>query len=94
MALYRLRERDYDLIMSDLRMPELDRPGLYQELEFSHLDLLSRIVFLTGDALSPDSRTFLERTGASTISKPFALERARQVVQTVLQSLDNGKGKK
>ena len=33
MALARLQERAYDLILSDLRMPELDGSGLYQALE-------------------------------------------------------------
>ena len=32
LALARLQERAYDLILSDLRMPELDGPGLYRAL--------------------------------------------------------------
>ena len=44
-ALDKLQERDYDLILSDLRMPELDGPGLYKELERRHPDLLHRIIF-------------------------------------------------
>ena len=91
-ALDRLRERDYDLILSDLRMPELDGPGLYKELESSHPDLLHRIVFLTGDTLSTESRAFLERTRTSAISKPFAPEKSRQVVQKALQRVGNGRG--
>jgi PAS domain S-box-containing protein len=91
-ALDKLQERDYDLILSDLRMPELDGPGLYKELERRHPDLLHRIIFLTGDTLSPESRGFLEQTRASAISKPFAPETSRQVVQKVLQEIRNGKG--
>ena len=32
LALARLQERTYDVILSDLRMPELDGPGLYRAL--------------------------------------------------------------
>lgn len=91
-ALDKLRERDYDVILSDLRMPWLDGPGLYKELERSHPDLLHRMVFFTGDTLTPESRAFLERTRASAISKPFTLEGARQVVQKVLQAIGTSKG--
>ena len=90
-ALHKLQERDYDLILSDLQMPELDGPGLYKELERSHPDLLRRIIFVTGYTLSPESRTFLERTRASVLSKPFRREQLRQVVQKVLQGIGNSK---
>jgi signal transduction histidine kinase len=83
-ALDKLRGRDdaYDLILCDLRMPDLDGPGLYQELERRDPRLCRRIVFLTGDVLSPRITEFLERTGAASLGKPFALEEVRRVVQS------------
>ena len=45
MALARLQERAYDLILSDLRMPELDGSGLYQALA-QYPELQQRFVFL------------------------------------------------
>jgi hypothetical protein len=41
-------------------MPELDGPGFYQELARHYPQLLPRIIFLTGDMLSPEARAFLE----------------------------------
>jgi len=86
LALDKLKERTYDLILSDLRMPELDGPGLYQELERQRPELLARVVFLTGDTLSPETQTFLEQTAAPTVSKPFTPEEVRRAVQRVLQA--------
>jgi len=85
-ALARLAAHDYELILSDIRMPELDGPSLYWELERRDRQLLNRIIFLTGDTLSPGTREFLEKTGAPCLSKPFALSDVRDIVQRVLQS--------
>lgn len=85
-ALEKLRERPYDLVVSDLRMPELDGPGLWRELERQSPALLRRLIFVTGDVLSPETREFLDRTGAPTCHKPFALEEVRRVVQGILRN--------
>ncbi len=80
-ALEKLRDRRYDLILSDVRMPELDGPRFYAQLERRHPTFLRRVAFLTGDTLSPETRAFLERTGVPTMAKPFTLEQVRQVLQ-------------
>lgn len=86
LALERLQRRAYDLILCDLRMPELDGPGLYRELE-EHLPHLSRrVIFLTGDTLSPEAREFLEKAGVSRLNKPFRAAEVRRAVRQALQT--------
>jgi PAS domain S-box-containing protein len=85
-ALGKLAVGGYDLILSDIRMPELDGPSLYWELERRDPSLLRRMIFLTGDTLSPGTREFLEKTGAPCLAKPFALNDVRDIVQQVLQT--------
>jgi len=85
-ALGKLALGGYELILSDIRMPELDGPSLYSELERRDPRLLRRMIFLTGDTLSPGTREFLEKTGAPCLSKPFALGDVREIVQQVLQT--------
>jgi CheY-like chemotaxis protein len=87
-ALTKLHTQAYDLILCDLRMPELDGPGLYQTLQQQHPSLLRRMIFLTGDTLSEEARTFLEQTKVSRLSKPFHAAEVRQLVQHVLQKAD------
>jgi PAS domain S-box-containing protein len=70
-ALNRLRTSKVDLILSDLRMPDLDGPALYRELAAQRPDLLSRIVFMTGDTLGGDMTGFLSETGVRLLEKPL-----------------------
>ena len=85
LALTKLHTHAYDLILCDLRMPELDGPGLYQALQQQHPHLLRRVIFLTGDTLSEEARTFLEQTKVPRLSKPCRAAEVRQLVQHVLQ---------
>jgi signal transduction histidine kinase/CheY-like chemotaxis protein len=87
-ALEKLRQHAYDVILTDLRMPELDGPSLYRQVERDHQALCRRFIFLTGDTLSPAMQAFVEQTGAPIVSKPFTPEEVRRAVQQVLQ----GKG--
>jgi signal transduction histidine kinase/CheY-like chemotaxis protein len=90
-ALEKLREQTYDLIMSDLRMPRLDGPGLYRELEQHYPELCRGLIGITGDMLSLELQAFLERTAVPTVSKPFSWEEVRRVVQQVLQTWGEGR---
>jgi nitrogen fixation negative regulator NifL len=84
-ALEKLEGRDYDLILSDLRMPRLDGPGFYRAVERRRPALLPRFIFLTGDTLSAETREFLERVSAPSLSKPFDFAQVRAVVTRALQ---------
>jgi CheY-like chemotaxis protein len=84
LALQKLQEQSYDLILCDLRMPELDGPGLYRELQSCSPQLLQRFIFLTGDTLAPDTEAFLRQVGNRRLSKPFRAAEVRRMVQQTL----------
>jgi PAS domain S-box-containing protein len=83
-ALEKLRVRPSDVILLDLKMPGLDGPGLYRDIARQHPDLRSRVAFVTGDTMNPDTSAFLEETGAPTLAKPFTVEDVRRVVRQVV----------
>jgi CheY-like chemotaxis protein len=70
-ALTCLSNDEVDLILSDLRMPDLDGPALYRALAAQRPDLLPRLVFLTGDTLGGDMTGFLTETGVRVLEKPL-----------------------
>jgi PAS domain S-box-containing protein len=83
-ALALLEEARFDAIVSDLRMPDLDGAGLWRAVKERHAALAQRILFVTGDTLSPGAATFLQEAGCPHIEKPFAMPELLQAVQRVL----------
>jgi signal transduction histidine kinase len=75
-------ERDdrFDVIVCDLMMPEVTGMDLYAELERSRPELVRRVVFMTGGALTARAREFLGRVPNPRLEKPFDLERLRAII--------------
>ncbi|HEX2114831.1 MAG TPA: response regulator, partial [Alphaproteobacteria bacterium] len=83
-ALERVARGRFDLILSDLRMPQLDGPGFYRELSRSDPEMAERIIFLTGDTLSPAIQSFLAETKRPVIEKPLDPKQLREAVAAAL----------
>jgi signal transduction histidine kinase/CheY-like chemotaxis protein len=81
-----LEERAYAVILCDMRMPDLDGPGFYRELERRHPHLVSRVIFLTGDVLSPDAQAFFTQVHRPSVVKPFNAREIRRVIRQVLEA--------
>ena len=74
LALDRIEEGSYDLILSDLRMPDLDGFAFYHELERRRPDLVRRMIFISGTTEHPEYQKFLDEAGVPMLSKPFHVE--------------------
>jgi len=70
-ALDIVERADVDLIVSDLRMSDLDGPALYRAVREKRPDLARRMLFITGDVLAADIDRFLAETGAAVVEKPI-----------------------
>jgi CheY-like chemotaxis protein len=83
-ALEKTAARLYDLVLSDLRMPEVDGVALYRELERRQPRLLRRFVAVSGTTEPPEYASFLEETNVPLLSKPFRVEELQQIVRRIL----------
>jgi CheY-like chemotaxis protein len=70
-ALARLAEQRYDVVLSDLRMPELDGLGLFREIESRYPDVLRRFMFITGTSEHTDYQGFIDEVKVPVLTKPF-----------------------
>ena len=71
-ALAAIEARGADVVVSDLRMPDMDGSALWRALSQRHPALQRRVLFVTGDTLSTGARRFLDETGCPSLDKPFA----------------------
>ena len=83
-ALEYIETQEFDVILSDLRMPEFDGQWLYQQLKISHPDSLGRLAFITGDTLGGEIATFLNASGRPYIEKPITPKDVRELVLKLL----------
>jgi two-component system NtrC family sensor kinase len=78
-----LSESDYDVILCDLRMPDMDGAALYDWLKENRSHLCQHTGFVTGDALSGAAGSFLGRSGRPILEKPFLPSELRRFVATL-----------
>jgi CheY-like chemotaxis protein len=74
----------YDLVITDLRMPELEGPELYRALRARYPDDPPRVIFMSANTGIEEYAAFLAGTGEPALEKPFNLADMRQVVLQVL----------
>jgi CheY-like chemotaxis protein len=70
-GLERVEHRAYDLIVSDMRMPEGDGAEFYRRVREVTPALAHRFVFITGDTANAEAWAFLEDARVPVIEKPF-----------------------
>jgi two-component system, NtrC family, sensor kinase len=85
-ALAAARIGDFDAVICDLRMPGMDGASFWEALRAERPALASRTVFITGDVVSPGSRTFLDATRQPVLTKPFDFEQLEQTVESLLRA--------
>ncbi|MFH2103458.1 MAG: ATP-binding protein [Chloroflexota bacterium] len=81
----RLEEEEFDLILCDMRMPEMSGPNFYRQIQTSKPELARRIVFITGDVVNPATQSFIKQENVVYLSKPFELSELYRVVHRMAQ---------
>jgi PAS domain S-box-containing protein len=85
-ALMALDRDEYDIVLSDLRMPGVSGPEMYERLAEVRPHLLSRIGFVTGDTLGSSMDAFLRESGRPVLEKPFTRAGVRCLVQALIEA--------
>ncbi|HYW12987.1 MAG TPA: ATP-binding protein [Longimicrobium sp.] len=81
---------EYDVILSDLRMPGLGGAQLLERLRGQGNGLDRRLIFLTGDAASPDAERLLAECGVPVVVKPFEFALVEALIDRIAAGADEG----
>ena len=73
-ALKRLHSSQFDVIISDIKMPEMGGIALWENLKMAYPQLAARVIFVTGDTASLETSEFLKAAGQPVLPKPFGAE--------------------
>lgn len=87
-ALDRLKKREFDIIISDIKMPVLDGIELYSILSTTFPHYQERIIYTTGVTFEPAIRAFFSRTGVPYLSKPFKVGELMETVSAMVEKKD------
>ena len=85
-ALLAIDRGDFDVILSDLKMPGVSGPEMYERLREIRPQLLSRIAFVTGDTLGSSMDEFLRDSGRPVLEKPFTRAGVRCLVAAMVDA--------
>jgi two-component system NtrC family sensor kinase len=84
-AMQRMLTTEYDLIVSDFKMPQMSGRDLYNWIKENRPKLANRIIFVTGDTVSLETRSFFEDNQSRYLAKPFKIEEVKEVIQQALE---------
>ena len=79
-AIQQLKEKNYDIVLTDLRMPGMNCWNFWFWIGANMPHLKNRLVFMTGDILNPDTQDFIHKTNGYYLKKPFTFRELKKLI--------------
>jgi len=83
-----LGETNFDLILLDLRLPQISGDAFFLAIVRQWPRLLGRVILMSGDPLPPQPDWPIELAGCPVLHKPFSLDTLMTTVSRVLADLE------
>jgi CheY-like chemotaxis protein len=77
------RDSDFDIVLCDLHMHEVDGIDVHRALQRLRPELVDRFVFTTGGAVTARGREFLDSVEPRVLPKPFRVEELLALIQEI-----------
>jgi two-component system, NtrC family, sensor kinase len=84
-AIDKVYTSDYDIIISDLKMPNgFTGDKLHGFVKRKSQELADRMIFMTGDIINPETQKFLQSVRNRYLEKPFPLEDLMAIIKQII----------
>jgi len=84
LALERIRNNKYSVILLDIKMPDMSGIDLYKRIQKMGKSVANSVVFITGDVMSEDTHSFFSQAEVPYVTKPFDTELLKGSIERVL----------
>ena len=85
-GLKRVMERDFDVVLCDLLMPNLPGDMFYVAVERVKPQVAKRFIFITGHQNHPKISEFVKKVRALTLFKPFEMHLLTETIEVALRN--------
>lgn len=82
----RIRTNQYDAIVCDLLMPQMDGAAFFRALKELDEEQADRVIFVTGASLDLETRAQIRESGRPILRKPFDIDELERAVNAVAQA--------
>jgi CheY-like chemotaxis protein/anti-sigma regulatory factor (Ser/Thr protein kinase) len=88
-ALELMNQRNFDVVLSDFRMPSMSGKEFYHAVYRRDRELARQIIFISGEALTEDTLEFLKTCGNPLLEKPFQISDLSHFISARLSDVDS-----
>jgi len=83
-ALRKIDEVQYDIILSDFKMPQMSGEKFYHEIAKKKKTLINRLVFITGDTINTKTIKFFKSINVPYLTKPFEIQKLKETISEIV----------
>jgi DNA-binding response OmpR family regulator len=81
----KLKAKNYDVCLIDIITPVMNGKRLFNWIKETRPELLTGVIFTTGDSINPGTKDFLDNAGKPFLPKPFTLDELKTMVKETLK---------
>ncbi|MFN3201663.1 MAG: ATP-binding protein [Bradymonadia bacterium] len=74
----------FDVILCDVMMPDMSGAAFHEALQAQWPEMTRRLIFITGEAFTPDARAFVEQSHTVCLDKPVSPRLLRRVIRKMM----------
>jgi CheY-like chemotaxis protein len=83
-ATAKIQKNDYDFIILDVKMPDMNGEQLYNLILELKPELINKIIFATGDVMNKATFSFLSETQAPVLTKPLDTNELKETIDKII----------